>query len=87
MIRLHDRTLFIIIGNFKAEFWIQSLLNFNYLRMYLMPTLEMILQDGVYGIILNTNFLIFNAGISLQIMTEEQLKLTMEELGDQDGSN
>lgn len=88
MIRLHDRTIFIIIGNLKFEFWIQIYFRMEYLRLYLIPSFELILRDYVYGFIVNTNLLIFNAGISVQYMTEEEKKEVLEELNsDQDSSD
>lgn len=80
MIRFHDRTIFIIIGNLKFEFWIQVYFRMEYLRIYLIPSFELILRDYVYGFMLNTNLLIFNAGVSIQHMTEEEKKEVMEEL-------
>jgi hypothetical protein len=52
----------------------------EYLRLYLIPSFELILRDYVYGFIVNTNLLIFNAGISVQYMTEEEKKEVLEEL-------
>lgn len=88
MVRFHDRTIFIIIGNLKFEFWIQVYFRMEYLRIYLFPSFELILRDYVYGFILNANMLIFNSGVSIQYMTEEEKKEVLEELNsDQDSSD
>lgn len=84
MIRFHDRTIYIIIGNLKLEIWLQMLLNWEYLRVYLIPSLELILRDYIYGFMLNSNWIIFNAGLSLQYMTKEEKEDIMKELGESD---
>lgn len=87
IVAFKDWTLFIVIGNFKIELWVQLMFNLHYLKIHLVPTSELIIQSGVHGIIFNMNFLIINSGLSLQLMNEEQKQEALKEINDTESSD
>lgn len=85
MIRYHDGTIFIIFGDNKIEFWAEKTWKRGdyFLKLHLRPTWNLWFQKGIFGAIFLTEWIIFQIGVSYELLTPERMEEVLKEINDE----
>lgn len=85
MIKIHDGTVYVIIGNHKIEVWTKRTWHKEdyFLKIQIRPTWNLWFQKGVVGAIFLSEWIIFQAGISYELLTPERMEEVLKEISDE----
>jgi len=85
MIRYHDGTVYVIVGNHKIEFWCERkwYKGDYYLKIQLRPTWTAWFQQGVFGVIGLSEWIIWQIGLSYELLTPQRMEEVLKEINDE----
>lgn len=85
MIRYHDGTVYIIVGDNKFEIWAERKWHADdyYLKIQLRPTWTLWFQKGIFGFIAMSEWIIWQIGLSYELLTPERWEEVLKEINDE----
>ena len=84
MLRIHDSTIYLILGNHKFEIWVQRTWHKEdyFLKIQIRPTWNLWFQKGIFGFIFLSEWIIWQAGFSYEKLTPQRMEEVLKEINE-----